>query len=68
LSQYPRIVAEIIEAIQSHQDYTLLVHHATVLQWLKNMSQCYPQGAFVFETINARSALLQRWGMEIPDP
>jgi hypothetical protein len=36
------------------------------MQWLKNMASRFPQGIFVFETIDARDALSQRWDIAIP--
>lgn len=66
-AEFPRFVAEISEAINAGQEFTLMIRHAAVLNWLKNMSQRYPQDTFVFESINARGALAQRWQVPIPE-
>lgn len=65
--EYPRRVKEIQHAYESHQDYALIVSPPVVIQWLKKMAARYPQGVIMFETVDARSVLAQRWGMAIPD-
>lgn len=65
--QYPHYFFEISKAIQSGQDYILLIRQPTAVSWLKNMSSRYPQDTFTFEDIDARGALSQRWQVEIPN-
>jgi len=65
VSDYPGAYQHILWLLQNQQDQIIVVHHLTILQWLKNMATRYPQGSFVFETIDARGALAHRWGMEI---
>ena len=64
--EYPRRVKDIQQAYENHQGYALIITQPVVLQWFKNMAARYPQGVFHFETIDARTALAQRWGMDIP--
>ena len=63
---YVGIYQSILHAFQTNQKITVTVRHTTVLQWLKNMSLRYPQGTFVFETLDARQALAQKWGVALP--
>jgi hypothetical protein len=65
VSDYPGAYKHIITMIQNNQDQVVIVQRPTLLQWLKNMSLRYPQGTFAFETIDARGALAQRWGIDI---
>lgn len=66
VAEYARAYAHILATLQNSQDFRLLVHHQAVYQWLKNLSLRYPQGAFVFETLDARQALAQKWGLSLP--
>ena len=66
ISEYPGIYARIGEGIQNKQDQVIIVQHLTIVQWLRNMAVRYPQGSFEFAIIDARSALAQRWEIEIP--
>ncbi len=66
MAEYPRRVKEIQQAYENHREYALVIPQPVVIQWLKNASARYPQGVFLFETIDARSALAQRWGIDIP--
>ena len=66
IGEYPQRVKDIQHAYGNHQEYALVITQPVVIQWFKNMSARYPQGAFVFETLDARAALAQRWGMAIP--
>ncbi len=66
IAEYPRRVREITQAYENHQEYALVITQPVVIQWFKNMSARYPQGVFQFKTIDARSALAQRWGIDIP--
>ena len=66
IAEYPQRVKEIQQAYENHQEYALVITQPVVIQWFKNMSARYPQGVFQFKTIDARSALAQRWGFDIP--
>jgi len=67
IAQYPPLIKNCLSSLSEGKNQTVYVAHQTVFQWLKNMASRYPQGTFVFETLDARAALAQRWGMEIPD-
>lgn len=66
ISEYPRLVEDIQRVYTSQQDYTLIVSEPVVIQWFKKMAARYAQGIFIFETVDARSVLTQRWGIEVP--
>lgn len=66
IAEFPQRVKDIRQAYENHQEYALVVSQPVVIQWLKNMSSRYPQGTFIFETVDARGVLAQRWGLEIP--
>lgn len=65
-SSFLELYKLIIEINQKNLTETLIIGNATIYHWLKNMAARYPPGTFVFETIDARGALAQQWGMEIP--
>ncbi|MFZ6018452.1 MAG: hypothetical protein ACOYXO_02495 [Chloroflexota bacterium] len=67
IAQYPPLIKNCLSSLSEGKNQTVYVAHQTVFQWLKNMASRYPQGTFVFEILDARAALAQRWGMEIPD-
>lgn len=64
---YPKEITQILDAYMLHRDYSLFIRIPTVFQWFKNMSMRYPQGTFAFETLDARGALSQRWGLDITE-
>ncbi|BBB49222.1 PglZ domain-containing protein [Pelolinea submarina] len=66
IAEFPHRVKEIQQAFENHQAYTLVISQPVVIQWLKNMSTRFPQGVFVFEIVDARGVLAQRWELEIP--
>lgn len=66
VNAYPDIYAKVLSAIQNNHDYIFCIRHSAAFQWFRNMATRYPQGTFVFETIDAYGALALRWGMEIP--
>jgi hypothetical protein len=63
---YPIAYDAILSAIYSSQDLEFYIYSSPILQWFKNMSLRYPQGTFVFETIDARQALAQKWMLSLP--
>lgn len=65
-ADYAGAYARILEALHGNQEIRLVVQHQTVFQWLKNLAARYPQGTFTFETLDARQALAQKWGVPIP--
>jgi hypothetical protein len=66
ISEYPQAVKTCLSCLNQGKDYTFVVVQPVILQWWKNMAARYPQGTFVFETVDARSALAQRWSTVIP--
>src|SRR5260370_14615196 len=66
ISEYPLSIKDSIYSLSEGRDLTIFIIQPVMLQWFKNMATRYPQGTFVFETIGARGALAQRWGIDIP--
>lgn len=66
IKEYPEVYLKILDVLNIHKDYSIVVQTEIIVHWLKKMAVRYPQGTFVFETIDARVALAQRWGIEIP--
>ena len=66
VGEYPAAYAAVLIALHSNNDSRCTVYLSPVLQWLKNLSLRYPQGDLVLETLDARQALAQCRGMEIP--
>jgi hypothetical protein len=66
VASYPHHIRDIQRAYEAHYEYSLAVSQTVVIQWLKKMAARYPQGVFVFETMDARVVLEQRWGINIP--
>lgn len=65
--EYPTLVSQILTALQQNRDVTIIVHSRSIHNWLSSMSQRYPQGTFVFETLNAQMILEEKWGIKMPD-
>lgn len=57
----------ILHALTGGTNTRIITDKQIIFQWLKNMSSRYPLGTFIFETIDTKSALLQRWGVDIPN-
>lgn len=66
-NEYPKIYMEILDALQSNNNFSVIIQTNVITQWFLKMASRYPQGTFVFETIDARGALSQSWGLEIPE-
>ncbi len=66
IENYPAIYAKCLSAFNSQTDFVVYVRYSVACTWLKNLSLRYPQGTFIFETLDARQALAQCIGMEIP--
>ena len=66
INDYPMEYSSILAALKDGRDYYLVVRNPTIYSWLTNLSKRYPQNTFVFETIDARTALAQQWGVNIP--
>ena len=66
ISEYPAVIKHCLANLAegNHQSIYLVV--PVLLQWFKNMSSRYPQGTFIFETVDARHALEERWKVPIP--
>jgi len=54
-------------AIADETDLTVYVRNRTIERWLENMASRYPAGAFTFTEMDARSYLMQKWGISIPE-
>jgi len=57
---------KILENIVVSKEVKIIAKNPTVMQWFRNMCTRYSQGVIKLETIDARIALGQQWGMEIP--
>jgi len=66
VGEYPAAYAAVLIALHSKNDLRYTVYLSPVLQWLKNLSLRYPQGDFVFKTLDALQALAHCRGMDIP--
>ena len=67
IEEYPNFVDEIAKAFCNQNDLTFIVSHSSIAKWLKNMASRYPQGTFIFETVDARTVLARQWKLKIPD-
>ena len=67
IEEFPRSVDKILRSYANNQELTLYVSHATIINWLQKMADRYPQGVFVFDTIDARFLIAQRWNVNVPD-
>ena len=67
ISEYPKVIQGFLKDFDDGQLRTIFIANSVILQWFKNMSMRYPQGTFTFETADARGALAQRWGIDIPE-
>jgi hypothetical protein len=63
---YASAYSSILRNIENGTDTTVYVSNPVIVQWLKNMSSRYSQGTFLIETIEARTAMAQQWGIDIP--
>ena len=66
ISDYVFVYKKILDAYKQKKDYRVVVNHEVVFQWLRKLEVRFPEGTFTFETINARGALEQQWGIDIP--
>ncbi len=66
ISSYPQVFKTCLDSLSEKKNQTIILAQPVLLQWLKNLASRYPQGTFVFETLDSRAALVQRWGMVIP--
>lgn len=66
ITKFPQVVKNCLSSLSEGQNESIFLVQPVLLQWFKNMSTRYPQGAFVFETLDARAVLSQRWGVDIP--
>jgi hypothetical protein len=66
-SEFPQAVRQSLDALDKEGNLILYVAQPAVFEWLKNMALRYPHGTFVFETVDARRALADRWGIGIPE-
>ena len=66
IKEYPKVYSTLLESIAVKKNISVIVSNSVILNWLKKMSSRYPQSTFTFETIDARSALAQQWGIDIP--
>ncbi len=66
ISDYCGVYEILLKSIAENKDISLVIHHPAVVQWFKNTVLRYPQGTFIFETVDVRSVLSQQWGINIP--
>lgn len=58
---------DILIALENDVDLTICVHEPIIEKWMRNMALRYSQGEFVFQIMDARKCLAQRWNIFIPD-
>ena len=63
---YSEVYDHILRSIKSNDDLVVIANKLVAYQWFKNMASRYPQGTFIFEAIDARGALAQKWYIDIP--
>ena len=56
----------VLENLSIGKDLRIIVNKSVYVQWFKNLASRYPQGTFIFEAIDARSVLAQRWEVDLP--
>jgi len=66
ISEYVNAYSNILASFHNHRNIRYVIYIKPVFQWLKNMAARYPQGTFIFETVDARGVLAQCWKVEIP--
>jgi hypothetical protein len=66
ISEYPQLIQRCLNCLSGGETQTIFLANSVILQWLKNMASRFPQDTIVFETIDARGALSQRWDIAIP--
>lgn len=66
IEKYPAVYAKCLSALNSKSDLVIYVGQQATFNWFKNMSLRYQQGTFVFETLDARQVLAQKWGVALP--
>src|SRR5687767_14142451 len=66
ISDYVTAYSIVLQYLDSNQDTQLVITHPVIFQWLRNLSVRYPQGTFLFETLDARQALAQKWALTLP--
>lgn len=66
-SDYVSVYQKILYSLNSSEDIEVIVSIPTVVQWIKNLASRYPQGIFVFETLDARLALAEKWCISLPN-
>lgn len=66
IAEYPQVVKSCLASLNEEKNQTIFLAQPVLLQWFKNMAARYPQGTFIFEEIDARGALEQRWQVPIP--
>lgn len=67
INDYVKTYQVIESSIQNRNNITLVIRNLTIFHWITNMSRRYPQGTFAFETFDARGALSNSWGVDIPE-
>ena len=65
-SDYTLVYLKLLTGSIKRNNFNLLVRNKTIYHWLYNMSQRFPEGSFIFETVDARGVLKQLWGTDIP--
>ena len=67
ISEYPKYYKEVMDSISTNSEYSLIITKPIAYQWFTNMATRYPQGAFIFDTIDARKALAEKWRLALPE-
>ncbi|HLO17498.1 MAG TPA: hypothetical protein VK206_21885 [Anaerolineales bacterium] len=66
IEDYSEAYDAILRSFHENLDLTVIVKKGVVFQWLNKMDRRYPQGTFIFDTLDARQALFQKWGLPLP--
>lgn len=67
ISQYPVAYEKVLHSLALNQDFQIITTQKTILTWFQNCALRYPQGTFIFETLDARQALAEKWGISLPN-
>ncbi len=67
VDEYPAGYKQIITAIYSETDLSVLVSHPKVSSWLKLLAEHYGPNRVLFQVVDARSLLEKRLGLTIPE-
>lgn len=66
-SEYVAAYDQIINAIKSRIDLTIVVRNSSIFDWLEKMSERYEGNNIILKKITYRSYLQERWEIQIPN-